>query len=126
MVPQERRRIGPTGRVVIRVSLEVCSRVTRFRTVISAASIARAVNLARARYPRGEARVLFPIDPELFFAATTATVPGTMRLNISEEAMRASERMTEAQQPIGRVEFARRIGTYASARLRLQGSLRQA
>jgi hypothetical protein len=69
----------PKGRVVIRVSVEVCSREPVFRTVISAESIEQAVNLGRVRYPGGEARVLFLIDHELFFAATTTTVPGTMR-----------------------------------------------
>lgn len=90
---------------MISVSVEVCSRGARFRATVSAESIEEAVCLAKARYPRGEARVLFPIDPELFFTVTTATVPGTRRPDIPEEARRAGEKRPEAQQLSGRVKF---------------------
>jgi mannose-1-phosphate guanylyltransferase len=52
---------------LIRVSVEVCSGSTRFRAAVWAKSIERALNLVKARYPGGEARVIFPIEPEAFF-----------------------------------------------------------
>jgi hypothetical protein len=49
--------------------------------------------------------VLFPIDPESFFAVTMATAPATMPPDAPEEAMRVSEQMTEVQQSNGKVEL---------------------
>jgi hypothetical protein len=54
---------------VIRVSVEVQSGAARFRAVVWAESIDRAVRLVGVRYPGCEARVLFPIEPGAFFAA---------------------------------------------------------
>lgn len=53
---------------MIRVSVELCSGAMRFRTPVWAESIERAVRLAEMRYPDFEARILFPIEPEAFFA----------------------------------------------------------
>lgn len=55
------------GECVIRISVEICRGETRFRAAVWAESIERALSLARRRYPRGEARVLFPIEPDAFF-----------------------------------------------------------
>jgi len=52
---------------VIRISLEVVSSAARFRVPITAKSIERAVDLARARYPGSNVEVPFPINPEAFF-----------------------------------------------------------
>jgi hypothetical protein len=70
---------------VIRIDVEVGSGGGIFKAAISAESIARAVGLARARYPGSDIRVLFPIDPEGFFCedCTPATVP--IRLEMPEE-----------------------------------------
>jgi hypothetical protein len=54
---------------VIRVSMEVRSGAARFRAVVWAENIVRALSLVRGRYPGCEARVLFPIEPESFFVA---------------------------------------------------------
>jgi hypothetical protein len=53
---------------MIEVSVEVRSGAARFRAVVWAQSIERAVSLVGARYPGCEAKVLFPIEPEAFFA----------------------------------------------------------
>jgi hypothetical protein len=58
---------------VIRISLKVVSGAARSRVLITAESIERAVDLARARYPGSMVEVSFPIDPEAFFAGKTFT-----------------------------------------------------
>ena len=58
---------------MIRISLEVVSGATRSRVRITAESIERAVDLARARYPGSKVEVPFPIDPEVFFAVKRFT-----------------------------------------------------
>jgi hypothetical protein len=55
---------------MIRVSVEVRSGANCFRTAVWAESIERAVRLAGRDYPGSETRVLFPIEPEVFFANT--------------------------------------------------------
>ena len=52
---------------MIRISLEVVSAAARSTVLITAESIERAVDLARARYPDSKVEVLFPIDPDAFF-----------------------------------------------------------
>ena len=52
---------------MIRVSVEVCSGATRFRVAVWAESIEQAESLVTARYPGGDAMVVFPIEPETFF-----------------------------------------------------------
>jgi hypothetical protein len=68
---------------VIRVSVEVNNKASRFRAAVWAESIEQAVNLARARYPGCEAKILFPIDPEAFFAKEPIPAPTII---YSEEA----------------------------------------
>lgn len=51
----------------VRVSMEVRNGTARFRVDVQAASIRRALSVVGNRYPHGEARVIFPIDPEGFF-----------------------------------------------------------
>ncbi len=53
---------------VIRVSVAVSSGAVRFKVEVQAESIERAVRLACVRYPGCEVRVLFPINPEVYFA----------------------------------------------------------
>ena len=62
---------------MIRIDVEVGSGGGIFKAAVRADSIARAVGLARTRYPGSDVRVLFPIDPEDFFCedSTPATVP---------------------------------------------------
>jgi hypothetical protein len=59
---------------VIRVWVEVSGGATRFRTEVRAESIERAVRLALANHPGCEGRVMFPIDPQVFFCKEP--VPG--------------------------------------------------
>ena len=52
---------------MVKVSIEVSSGVSRFRVMVQAESIRRAVSLVGGRYPGSDVRVIFPIDPESFF-----------------------------------------------------------
>jgi hypothetical protein len=70
---------------MIRVSVEVCSGEARFRAAVWARSIEQALSLVRARYPGGEARVIFPIKPEAFFIDTVITASEAVSLETPEE-----------------------------------------
>lgn len=71
---------------MVKVSVEVCSGAARFRAVVWAQSIERAVSLVNDHYPSGEAKVLFPIDPEAFFAEGSLPAPGTVLPEMPETA----------------------------------------
>lgn len=62
---------------MIRVSVEVRGRGPCFKAAVWAESVERAVEVARTHYPGGEVRVLFPINPETFFAQA-GPAAGTM------------------------------------------------
>jgi hypothetical protein len=53
---------------MIRVSVEVSGGTDCFRTAVWAESIERALSLVGLHYPGFDARVLFPIEPDDFFA----------------------------------------------------------
>ena len=53
---------------MITVSVEVRRGMSRFRAAVWAESIERALSLVGMRYPGCEVEVLFPIEPEGFFA----------------------------------------------------------
>lgn len=53
---------------MIRVAVKVRSGDARFQVVVQAENIERAVHLAKTRYPGGKVQVLFPIEPDAFFA----------------------------------------------------------
>lgn len=72
---------------MIRVSVEVGGRVPRFELTLRALSIERAVGIARARYPGSEVKVLFPIDPDTFFADDTADIVEMPRLEMPTSAV---------------------------------------
>jgi len=55
------------GQRIVKVSVEIGSGTTRFRAGVQAESIRRALGVAGARYPQGEVKVIFPIDPDSFF-----------------------------------------------------------
>jgi hypothetical protein len=76
------------GRGVIRVLVEFQSGAARFRAVVWAEGIDRAVKLVKVRYPECEARVLFPIEPEAYFAAERAFGVEKIVVEASEEALR--------------------------------------
>ncbi len=75
---------------MIRVCVEIRRENTRFRVMVRAESIARAISLIEMRNPGGDARVVFPIDPEGFF------VP-------EEDGVGQGERIRCLQDPVMRV-----------------------
>jgi hypothetical protein len=63
-------------RLVIRVSLEVSNGEAHITEQVQEENIERAVRLAITRHPSCEVRVLFPLDPETFFATGDAPPSG--------------------------------------------------
>ena len=57
---------------MIRISVEVSSGAARFRVMVQAESIERALEIARRHNPDKECRVTFPLDPETFFVEDPA------------------------------------------------------
>ena len=57
---------------MVKVSIEVRNGATHFRVGVQARSIRRALGVVGARYPQGEARVMFPIEPDGFFVERSA------------------------------------------------------
>ena len=52
---------------MVRISVEVKSGSARFRVMVQAESIERALEIARRHNPDQECHVTFPLDPETFF-----------------------------------------------------------
>jgi hypothetical protein len=52
---------------MIRISVQVSGGATRFRVMVEAESIERALEIAARQNPGKECKVTFPIDPEAFF-----------------------------------------------------------
>ncbi len=52
---------------MVRISVEVSSGAARYRVMIQAESIERALAIAKRHNPGKECRVTFPLDPEVFF-----------------------------------------------------------
>lgn len=71
---------------MIKVSVEVRSGVASFGVAVWARRIEDAVKLVNARYPGGNARVLFPIDGEAFFARGPLPASGLVLPELVEEA----------------------------------------
>ena len=69
---------------MIRILVEVASGATHFRADVTAKSIERAVALAGAQYPSSEVRVVFPIEPETFFAEHAGPVTERIHLQVPE------------------------------------------
>ena len=63
---------------MVRISVDVSSGAARFRVMVQAESIERALEIARRHNPAAECRVAFPIDPESFFAGDST--PGVERV----------------------------------------------
>jgi hypothetical protein len=59
---------------MIRISVEVSSGAARFRVMVQAESIERALDIAKRHNPGKECRVTFPLDPEAFFVDPAARV----------------------------------------------------
>jgi hypothetical protein len=60
------------GREMVRISVQVSSGTARFRVMVQAVSIERALEIARRHNPAAECQVSFPIDPEAFFAKNSS------------------------------------------------------
>ncbi len=52
---------------MVRISVQVSSGAARFRVMVQAESIERALEIAKRHNPGGECQVTFPLDPETFF-----------------------------------------------------------
>ena len=59
---------------MVRITVQVSSGAARFRVMVQAETIERALEIARRHNPAAECRVSFPIDPESFF--TESSIPG--------------------------------------------------
>ena len=57
---------------MVRISVQVSSGSARFRVMVQAESIERAMEIARRHDPDAECQVTFPIDPDTFFADGSA------------------------------------------------------
>ncbi len=66
---------------MIKGSVEVCNGTARFDVTVQAESIRLAVSSVRGRYPGGDVRVKFPMDPEDFFVEDPAARTGTADLH---------------------------------------------
>jgi hypothetical protein len=65
---------------VVQVSIEVSSGAARFHVAVRAESIQLAASIVAARYPGGDCRVKFPIEPEGFFINDAAAGTGIVGL----------------------------------------------
>ena len=60
----------------LRISAQVQSGAARFRVGVQARSIRKALSMVGGRYPRGEVRVVFPIEPEGFLVGEPSILAG--------------------------------------------------
>jgi hypothetical protein len=61
---------------MIKVSVEVRSGTARFGVSVQVESVRRALGMVGGRYPHGEVRLVFPIQPEGFFVREPAALAG--------------------------------------------------
>ena len=66
---------------MVKVSLEVRYGATLVRVAVQADSISRAVSIMKERHPARDVRVVFPIDPEEFFAGVPEKTAGNAAKN---------------------------------------------
>jgi hypothetical protein len=66
---RDHHELHPEGRCgeMIRISVQVSSGTARFRVMVQAESIERALEIVGSQSPGKECEVTFPIDPETFF-----------------------------------------------------------
>ena len=65
---------------MVKISIEVRSGAARFDVAVQAESIQRAMSLVRGRFPKGNIRVRFPIEPESFFVEDLTATRGIVSL----------------------------------------------
>ena len=61
---------------MVQVSVEARSGTARFRVGVQARSIRESLSSVGGRYPRGEVRVVSPIEPEGFFVREASVLTG--------------------------------------------------
>jgi hypothetical protein len=61
---------------MIRISVEASSGAARFRVMVQAESIERALEIAKRHNPGKECRVTFPLNPEAFFVRDPIATAG--------------------------------------------------
>lgn len=61
---------------MIKVSVEVGRGAARYRIAVQAESIERALEIVERQNPVCEAKVAFPLDPEVFFVRDTTAHAG--------------------------------------------------
>ena len=59
---------------MIRISVKVGRGAARYTVAVQAESIERALKIVERHNPDCEAKIAFPIDPEVFFVGDTAAV----------------------------------------------------
>jgi len=65
---------------MIEVCVEVGVNGASLRLSVRAGSIRRAIEIVQARYPRGDIRVVFPIQPESYFSTRAGSLTERMAL----------------------------------------------
>jgi hypothetical protein len=61
---------------MVKVSVEARSGTARFRVGVQARSIREALSSVGVKYPRGEVRVVSPMEPEGFFVREPSVLAG--------------------------------------------------
>jgi hypothetical protein len=69
---------------VIRIPVEVRNGDVRFEVAAWAESVERAVKLVQAEYPGREVSVIFPIEPDAFFADSNTCISEVVSLRTSD------------------------------------------
>ena len=69
---------------MIQVSIEVGSGAACFRLAVRAESIGRAVSIVKTRYPGGNVRMVFPIEPAAFFVKDLLAAAGPVEIEMPE------------------------------------------
>jgi hypothetical protein len=68
---------------MVKISVEVRDGTALFRVAVQADTISRAVSIIKGRHPARDVRVVFPIDPEEFFAGVPEKPRGTRRRTVT-------------------------------------------
>jgi hypothetical protein len=63
---------------MVRISVEVSNGASRVRVSVQAESIRRALEIVQGQNPGRDVGVMFPIDPEKFFAGDRAAMSRTV------------------------------------------------
>jgi hypothetical protein len=97
---------------MVEVAIEVRSGATHFRAAVRAGRIREALSLVGGRYPGGEVRVLFPIEPQGFCVADESSARAWNASAPSEPTWGGPRVFEEGGEPMG----------YASTRTKRWGS----